>query len=217
MKINEKTYILFDLDGTLTDSADGITNSVAHSFRRFGLEVPDKTQLYKFVGPPLKNSFMKFYGFDADDAQKALEHYWVNYRARGIYEVALYDGVKETLSVLKDMGKKLYVATSKPEVFAKQIVKNMGIDDLLDDVVGSNFDGTRVNKNEVIASVLERNQIFDKSTAVMVGDREYDILGAKKMGLASIGVLYGYGNFDELKNAGADHIVNKIGDIIDII
>jgi len=209
--------ILFDLDGTLTESGLGITNSVIYALGEMGIKEDDREKLKKFVGPPLKNSFMKFYGFDADDAQKALEHYWVNYRARGIYEVALYDGVKETLSVLKDMGKKLYVATSKPEVFAKQIVKNMGIDDLLDDVVGSNFDGTRVNKNEVIASVLERNQIFDKSTAVMVGDREYDILGAKKMGLASIGVLYGYGNFDELKNAGADHIVNKIGDIIDII
>ena len=209
--------ILFDLDGTLTQSEQGIINSVIYALCEMGIKEDDREKLKKFIGPPLDASFMKFYGFDENDAKKAVEYYRVYYSAKGINEALLYEGVKETLVALKSMGKTLYVATSKPEVFAKQILKYWQIDHLFADIVGSNLDGTMVNKDEVIASVLEKHQISDKSKVVMVGDREYDILGARKVGVSSIGVLYGYGDYEELEKAGADYIVEKIGDILNII
>lgn len=209
--------ILFDLDGTLTKSEQGIINSVLYALNEFGIKEDDREKLKKFIGPPLGESFMKFYGFDENGAEKAIEYYRVYYKVKGIYEAPLYEGIKETLEALRDMGKTLYVATSKPEIFAKQILKHREIDYLFEDVVGSNLDGTKVNKNEIIASVLEKNQILDKSKVIMVGDREHDILGAKKVGVSSVGVLYGYGDYDELEKAGADYIIEKIEDIRSII
>ena len=214
MQEPQALHILFDLDGTLTRSEQGIINSVIYALGEMGIIETDREKIKKFIGPPLRESFMKYYGFDKDGAEKAVAHYRVNYRAKGIYEAPLYDGVKETLTALKAKGIRLYVATAKPEIFAKQILKHFEIDHLFTDVVGSCLDGTLVNKDEIIALVLEKNKISDKAKAIMVGDREYDITGAKAVGISSIGVLYGYGDHNELKNAGADHIIEKIEDIL---
>ena len=209
--------ILFDLDGTLTESAEGITNSVIFALDKMGIQETDKEKLKVFVGPPLDESFMKYYGFDKEGAKEAIANYRIYYREKGIFEAPLYADVEKTLVQLTEEGKKLFVATSKPEVFAKQILEHRRIAHLFTDIVGSNLDGSRINKNEVISSLLERNGITDKEKVLMVGDREHDVIGAKKVGLACVGVLYGYGNYGELQNAGADYIVEKIVDILNIV
>ncbi len=209
--------IMFDLDGTLTESAEGITNSVIFALDKMGIQETDKEKLKVFVGPPLDESFMKYYGFDKEGAKEAITNYRIYYREKGIFEAPLYENVEKTLAQLSEVGKRLFVATSKPEVFAKQILEHWGITHLFTDIVGSNLDGSKINKDEVITSLLERNGITDKEKVLMVGDREHDVIGAKKVGLACAGVLYGYGNYEELKNAGADYIVEKIEDILNIV
>ena len=209
--------ILFDLDGTLTESAEGITNSVIFALDKMGIQETDKEKLKVFVGPPLDESFMKYYGFDKEGAKEAIENYRIYYREKGIFEAPLYANVEKTLVQLKEDGKKLFVATSKPEVFAKQILEHWGIAHLFTDIVGANLDGSKTNKDEVITSLLKRNGITDKTKVLMVGDREHDVIGAKKVGIASVGVLYGYGDYDELRHAGADYIIDRIEDIKEIV
>lgn len=205
--------ILFDLDGTLTDPGIGITNSVAYALDKFGIEIQDRSELYKFIGPPLQDSFTEFYGFSETDARKAVDYYREYYNDKGIYENRLYDGMADLLSSLCHAGKKLLVATSKPEPFSIRIMEHFGIRQYFTYIAGSHMDGTRSIKKEVIAYALEAGNVTDRSAAVMVGDRKFDILGAKSMGLASIGVLFGYGSLEELEAAGADHIAAQVGDI----
>lgn len=209
--------ILFDLDGTLTDPGIGITNSVAYALDKYGIQVQDRSELYKFIGPPLQDSFVDFYGFSEAEAKKAVDYYREYYKVKGIYENRLYDGMEELLSALCDAGKKLLVATSKPEPFSIRILEHFGIRQYFTYIAGSNMDGTRSIKKEVIAYALEAGNVTDKSAAVMVGDRKFDILGAKSMGLASIGVLFGYGSREELEEAGADYIAAQTGDIYSLV
>lgn len=210
-------YILFDLDGTLTDPAVGITKSVAYALEKFGIEVSDITQLNHFIGPPLLDSFMECYGFDKEKAQTAIDYYRERFRVKGLYENVVYDGIPEMLRKLKDGGKKLILATSKPEPFAKEILRHFGLEEYFVYAAGSNFDGTRTAKAEVIEYALEAAGVTDKSAAVMVGDRKHDIIGAKKTGLDSVGVLYGYGSKDELQSAGATFIAENVTDIVKLI
>ncbi|MDD2417725.1 MAG: HAD family hydrolase [Oscillospiraceae bacterium] len=210
-------YVLLDLDGTLTDPALGITNSVIYSLRKFNIEVEDRKELYSFIGPPLTDSYMKYFGFSEEEALKAIDYYREYYKDKGIYENAVYNGVIDLLKVLKDKGKMLILATSKPEVFAKRILVHFEMEKYFDFVAGSNLDGTRVKKDEVISYALKSCNISDLSDAVMIGDREHDIIGAKKTGLHSIGVLYGYGTKEELENAGADLIAQRVEDIEGLI
>lgn len=206
-------YILFDLDGTLTDSGIGITNSVMYALKKYGIEVSDRRELFRFIGPPLWYSFENYYRFSREEAKKAVEYYREYYRDKGIFENLLYDGVEDLLKKLKDNNKILIVATSKPEVFAKQILEYFDIAKYFTYIAGSNLDGTRTKKDEVIRYALESCNITDLSKVVMIGDREHDIIGAKKIGINSIGVLFGYGNRDELEKAGADFIANTVEDI----
>lgn len=205
--------ILFDLDGTLTDPGIGITNSVMHALKKYGIEVEDRAELYKFIGPPLNESFEKYYGFSHEEAMQAIEYYREYYRVNGIYENLLYDGVEDLLKTLYENGKIIILATSKPEVFAKEILRHFGIEKYFSYIAGSNLDGTRVAKADVIEYALKEAGVADKSLAVMVGDREHDIIGAKKNGLDSIGVLFGYGSRTELENAGADYISATVTDV----
>jgi len=206
-------YILFDLDGTLTDSSIGIINSVIYSLKKYGIEVNDRNELYKFIGPSLRESFEKFYGFSKEEAKTAVEYYREYYRDKGIFENHVYYGLEGLLKMLKANNKILIVATSKPEVFAKQIMEHFDIAKYFTYIAGSNLDGTRVKKYEVIKYALESCNIIDLSKVVMIGDREHDIIGAKEAGIKSIGVLYGYGDRSELENAGADFIVCSIEEI----
>jgi phosphoglycolate phosphatase len=205
--------ILFDLDGTLTDPGIGITNSVMHALNKYGIDVCDRSALYKFIGPPLLESFERYYGFSEAEAKKAVEYYREYFTVTGILENILYDGVDQLLYQLKNSGKTLILATSKPEVFAKRILEHFQLAQYFTYIAGSELDGSRVKKQEVIRYALEHCGVTDPSKAVMIGDREHDIFGAKACGLSAIGVLFGYGGRAELERAGADIIVETVTDI----
>ncbi|MDE5965955.1 MAG: HAD family hydrolase [Lachnospiraceae bacterium] len=209
--------ILFDLDGTLTDPGPGITNSVSYALQKFGIRVTDRTRLYKFIGPPLNESFQEFLGFSVEESQRAVAYYREYYGEQGIYENQLYDGVEPLLEDLQAKGRKIVLATSKPEKFAVKILEHFHITNYFDFVAGSNMDGSRSKKAEVLTHALKHLEITDKSSVVMVGDREHDIFGAEQVGIDSIGVLYGYGSKEELRDAGATYIVNVPEEISDII
>ena len=200
---------LFDLDGTLTDSSVGITKSVIYALIKYGIEEEDQKKLYAFIGPPLTESFQKFYGFSAEQSIEAVEYYREYYREIGIFENKVYEGMKETLRQLKEKGKRLMVATSKPEPFARRIIRHFGLASYFEYVAGMELDGGRGTKAEVIAYALQSCGIDDRGKTVMVGDREHDVIGAKKEGLDCIGVLYGFGSREELEKAGADWIIEK--------
>lgn len=206
-------YILFDLDGTLTDPGIGITNSVMFALKKYGIQAKDRSELYQFIGPPLVDSFKKFYGFSDDEAYQAVEFYREYFRDKGIFENRIYDGITDLLEQLRKNNKTLILATSKPWVYAKQILDHFNIAKYFTFTAGSNLDGTRTKKHEVIQYALESCSITDKSKAIMVGDREHDILGAKKVGIQSIGVLFGYGGREELESAGANYIAGSVGEI----
>lgn len=207
-----KRYIFFDLDGTLTDPMLGITSSVQYALSKFGISVRYLKELIPFIGPPLKESFQRFYGFSDEQADEAVAYYREYFSPKGIYENEIYAGIPQLLEDLSDAGFELAVATSKPGVYAERILKHFGIDEYFSLVVGSELDGTRVQKAEVIQHVLDVYGIVGKD-AVMVGDREHDIKGAAACGVTSIGVLYGYGSRTELMEAGADHIVTTVKEL----
>ncbi len=205
---------LFDLDGTLTDPAEGITNSVAYALAKYGIEVEDRSSLNTFIGPPLADSFAKYYGFGPEQAKEAIVYYREYFAPKGIFENVPYEGIEEVLRELKARGKVLAVATSKAEAFAERIMDHFGLAQYFDLVCGATMDLSRSLKGDVIAYALDRIRTEGFCTKedpaiVMVGDREHDILGAKENGLPSIGVLYGYGSLEELKAAGADHIISS--------
>ena len=206
-------YLLFDLDGTLTEPKVGITKSVAYALAYYGIHVEDLDSLCPFIGPPLKESFMKYYGFDDAKAEEAVEKYREYFRPHGVYENEVYTGVPEMLKELHAMGKTLVLATSKPTVFAKIILEHFGLAPYFSVVVGSELDGTRVNKDEVVECALEEAGITDKSLAVMIGDRKHDMLSAKKNGLDAIGVLYGHGSYEEIEAQGPDVIVETVEEL----
>lgn len=210
-------HILFDLDGTLTDPGIGITNSVMYALKKFQIEVEDRTTLFKFIGPPLKASFEKYYGFSKEESELALQYYREYFRPYGLYENKVYDGVRELLIELKKQNKTLLLATSKPEEFAIEILKHFDLYPYFDFVAGATMDSSRVKKADVILYALQSYGVSDLSSAIMIGDREHDILGAKQVGLDSIGVLYGYGDYEELKGAGATYIAEDTNDILKII
>lgn len=202
--------ILFDLDGTITDPMLGITNSVIYALKRYGIEVTDRRELYKFIGPPLAESFSKYYGFSKSEGYELVEVYREYFSDKGLYENEVYDGVEKMLNNLKGEGHKIYLATSKPQIFAEKILEHFGLSKYFDGVCGSELNGDRVEKSEVIAYLKDRYSIKD---GVMVGDRSFDILGAKANDLISVGVLYGYGEQSELDGAGADYLVEKVHDL----
>lgn len=207
-----KTYniILFDLDGTLVDPKIGITQSVQFALKAFDIDEPDLNNLCKFIGPPLKDSFVQFYNFDEKRALKAVEKYRERYSDIGIFETELYPGIDELLQQLCKARRRLVVATSKPTVFARRILEHFRIIHYFEYISGSELDNTRTKKSELIQYGLQQLQVDDTGNALMIGDRKYDILGAKEVGITSVGVLYGYGSYAELKNAGANYIAQDI-------
>ena len=210
-------YVLFDLDGTLTDPFEGITNSVAYSLKSYGIEVADKKELACFIGPPLYESFEKYYGFSKEEAIKAVEKYREYFSVTGLFENEVYPCAEELLREIKNSGLKVVLATSKPEVFAKRILDHFGLSGYFDEIVGSLLSGERVKKGDVIKEALYRLRAPEKKSLVMVGDRHHDVIGAKENGIISIGVLYGYGSKEELTDAGADYIAENIEELKDIL
>ena len=207
-------YLLFDLDGTLTNPGLGITNSVMYALKKFDINVEDRTELYKFIGPPLRDSFETFYGFSSEKSELAVQYYREYYKEQGLYENEVYNGIPELLTQLKVQGKSLIVATSKPEAFSVEILKHFKLYDYFDFVSGATMDTTRNKKADIIKYAMESSNISEKSSAIMIGDREHDIIGAKENELDSIGVLFGYGSLDELQKTGATYIAEKPMDIL---
>ncbi len=205
-------YIFFDLDGTLTDSGEGIVNSVVYALKRFGIEA-DRDELYSFVGPPLLHSFMDFCGFSESDAEKAVAYYREYFSEKGIFENRVYEGIEEVLAELKERGRGLYVATSKPAEYTVRILDKFGLSRYFDYVSGSSMHGKDSGKDVIIRRAVEHSGA-DANRILMVGDRRFDIEGAKKNGTASVGVLYGYGSRLELLEAGADYIAENAEDIL---
>jgi phosphoglycolate phosphatase len=209
----KKDYLLFDLDGTLTDPKEGITKSVRHALHAFGIQAESLDELCCFIGPPLKDSFMEYYGFSESDAQKAVVIFREYFSTTGIFENKVYEGTAEVLKALVKSGKKLYVASSKPEVFVRKILAHFELDSYFEFMGGADFEEIRVKKADVIRYVLDTCKICDISKAVMIGDRKHDIWGAKELGMESAGVLYGYGSREELTEAGADFLAESIFDL----
>ena len=211
----KQKYILFDLDGTLTDPMMGITKSVRYALNYYGIEVNNLNDLLPFIGPPLRDSFQEYYGFDEAKANEAVEKYREYYKNDGIFDNKVYRGMKECLQTLKDNGKKLYVATSKPEFFAKQIIDHFSLSEYFEYIGGSEFN-SREKKAEVIEYVLKTNQI-DNNDVIMVGDRKHDIIGAHENKIPCVGVLYGYGTEDELKQYQADYLVASVEELTELL
>ena len=203
--------ILSDLDGTLTDPAEGITKAVEAALNHYGITVADRAALHKFIGPPLDESFPEFYGFDAARTAEATEVFRAYFDRQGWRENIPYPGVEDMLRDLRAAGKRLLVATSKPEVFALRIMEHFGLARYFDHICGAPMDNQEgAKKAAVIRDALRRAGVEDLSTAVMVGDRRHDIDGARQAGLEAMGVLWGYGDRQELEAAGAAYIVEDI-------
>ena len=208
-----KKYILFDLDGTITDPMLGITKSVKYALNKFDIEVENLDDLCKFIGPPLKDSFMNFYGFNEEDALKAITFYREYFSVTGLYENVVYENFEDILIALKEQNKSLIIATSKPTVFAEKILEHFNLKKYFDFIAGSNLDNTRTKKADVISYALEQQGLTETSEMIMIGDREHDIIGAKALGIESIGVLHGYGSYGELSNSGANYIVKDVNEL----
>ena len=210
--------ILFDLDGTLTDPGLGITNSVMYALRRFGIDVPPRERLYPFIGPPLDESFMRYFNMSQEQALQAIEIYREYFSTKGLLENQVYDGIDELLRSLKSNGKRLLVATSKPEVFSVRILEHFGIAKYFDVISGALLHPPKgYGKADVIRDALKRACVTDLNNVVMVGDRKHDIIGAHAVGLPAIGVLYGYGSSEEHENCGADYIVKNVSELRELL
>ena len=208
-----KKYLLFDLDGTLTDPEEGITKAVQLALAHFGIQVEDRTSLRPFIGPPLWDQFQEYAGLSAEQSDEAVKVFRQYYLEKGVYENREYDGIRQMLGALKCAGYRLYVATSKPETTAGIVMKYFGFTDYFAYVAGADLEGTRVRKADVIRYLLEKEGIADPGEAVMIGDRKHDVLGAKEVGMESIGVLYGYGSREELEEAGAGCIAASVEEL----
>lgn len=213
-------YILFDLDGTLTDPKIGITTCVQYALHKMGIEEPDPDRLEPFIGPPLTDSFREFYGMNEAEAVRAVEYYRERFSTVGLFENEVYSGIPELLARLKKDGRKLAIASSKPTVYVKKILEYFSIYEYFDIIVGSELDGTRCRKEEVVEEALEQlsaDDKFRKRDAVMIGDRKFDIEGAKAHQIPSIGVNYGYAADNELVEAGADCVVGNVKELSEVL
>ena len=209
-----KKTILFDLDGTLTDSGEGIINCAILALEHFSLPIPDRETLRVFVGPPLHETFIKF-GVPADKADEAVAVYRSRYIPIGMFENAPYPGIRELLETLKEQGHKLYVATSKPEWMAEEILKKFELDHYFDRICGATMDTSRTEKSQVIAYLLE--QTGDAENAIMVGDTKFDVLGAAAHNIPTVGVAWGYGTVEDMRNAGAAAIASTMQELLEAL
>ena len=211
-----KNNIIFDLDGTLTDSGPGIKNSVRHTLIHYGLPMEDDVSLNRYVGPPLLVSFQQYMGFSKERAKEAIAVYRSYFIAKGMFENRVYEGVVPMLTALKDQGKRLFIATGKPTVYTLQILEHFDLLGYFDQVCGIGLDEGDMGKDELINQILTA-QALPPEDCVMVGDRQYDIIGAKAVGVPAVGVTYGYGTYEELKTAGADAIVSSVSALHQIL
>lgn len=206
--------ILFDLDGTLTESGEGIIKSVQHALGKMRRPEPEQDKLRVFIGPPLTTQFMAYAGFTREEAEKAVAFYRERYSTVGLFENRPYPGIPEMLRVLREHGYLTAVASSKPEKFVRQILDHFAMTDLFDEIVGATFDEKRTEKKDVVLEALRRLDMLDaRDQVLMVGDKEHDVFGAREEGLACIAVAYGYGSMEELTAAQPFRIVNTVEEL----
>ena len=209
----DATCLFLDLDGTLTDPSEGITRGVMYALERFGIHEDDPKRLYPFIGPPLYDSFMRFYGFDRAGADKAIAYFQEYYADKGMYENIPYPGVSRLLHLWRDEGRRLVLATSKPEVFAVRILERFGMADAFTFIAGGDVAETRVEKKLVIAYAMKKLGMTDVEHCLMIGDRKFDVLGAAAHGIPALGVLYGFGTKAELTEAGARWLAKDVDEL----
>ncbi|WP_310603598.1 HAD hydrolase-like protein [Anaerosporobacter sp.] len=215
--MNEKKYLLFDLDGTLTDPKEGITKSFQYALQHYGIDEQDLDKLEVVIGPPLKDSFIEFYGFSIEKANEAAMKYRERFATLGKYENIIYDGIASMLQTLTSKGKELAIASSKPTIFVEEILEHFDIKEYFAHIIGSNEDGTRAEKTEVVIAAIEAFGEIDKADIIMIGDRKFDVIGAHDCDVEVIGVSYGYGGTEELANAGADYIVDTVQELEELL
>lgn len=206
--------IMFDLDGTLVNSEEGVTKSVQYALNSFGIEENNQDNLRRFIGPPLVDAFKNFYNMTEENALMAVKKYRERYSKVGIYENELFDGVDILLKGLKESGKKIALATSKPHIFAREILKSFNLTEYFDILVGAEFDGTRNDKKDVISEVLK--QAGEYKNPVMIGDRKHDVEGARENGVDFIGVSFGFAPEGEFEQFGVDKVVDSFKELIEI-
>ena len=209
-------YLLFDLDGTLTDPFEGITNSARYALQKIGVEAPPAEELRWVIGPPLRETILEL-GIPDERVEEAVAAFREYLVPKGLYENQVYDGIKELLGDLKARGYTLALATSKVIEYAERVLKHFGLLEYFDFIGGAELDGSRSDKHEVIEYVINSLGISNRSGVYMLGDRKHDIIGAKKSGIKSVGVLWGYGSPEELKTANADYIVSNIIELKELL
>ena len=213
----DKQYILFDLDGTLTDPALGITNSIMHAIKKMNLEPQKREDLYVFIGPPLHESFMNFFHLSSQEADLAVENYREYFSVTGLFENDPYPHINEVLADLKNKGYQIALATSKPEIYAKQILEKFDMVQYFDIIKGSKLNDRTENKTRIMKEAMDCFNDSDLSKYVMVGDRKFDMLGAKELGIDSIGVTYGYGSRQELEESQATIIIDDCRQLKEVL
>lgn len=206
-------YLFFDLDGTINDSCEGIYKSFEYALSFYGIEIDDVNQLRPILGPPLKDSFMSLFGFDESAAEEAVGRYRERFSEKGLYENRVYDGVPSLLSSLKEKGYTICLATSKPEHFARRCLEYFKLDKYFDYAAGATLDGERSTKEEVIGYLIKELGLENTDEILMIGDRKYDLLGAAKLGIDGLGVLYGYGSPEELSACPNVYLAETVSDI----
>lgn len=209
-------YVFFDLDGTLTNPGLGITNSVIYALDKFGIKVNDRTELYKFIGPPLLDSFRDFYGFDEETARLAMKYYREYFGEKGLFENEVYAGIPQVLQELKERGHHLMIATSKPTPYTLRILDKFDLSRYFEFVSGSAMNENNSSKDQIIKYAIDSNNLMPEDI-IMIGDRKHDVIGAKANNVYCAGVLYGYGDIFELQEAGADDIIETVDSIVNHI
>lgn len=209
--------VLFDFDGTIVDSKEGITKSIMYALEKYDIPVEDESKLEYFIGPPLYVSFYDMFGVEGELSDKLVEAYRERYAVKGIYENKIYDGILDILKELRANGVKVGIASAKPTVYVKKIIEYLEIDDLFDTVVGNELHTVISDKSHLVTKALENLNITENEKCAMVGDRHYDISGALKAGVKAVGAVYGFGSEDELNDAGADFLAHDATELLNIL
>lgn len=215
--MNKYRYIIFDLDGTISDPKEGLINSIVYSCKKFGINDYNPEEFTSFIGPPLHISYKSRFNLSDAEAEKIVKYYREYYSDKGKFENSLYSGIPEFLEYLKSKNYILAVATSKPTVFSKEILEHFCLADYFDVVIGSNLDNTMSEKSEIIAEVIKKLNLEAPNKCIMIGDRKFDIIGAHQNGIKCISMLYGYGSMQEFKAHNADYIFETLEEIKQIL
>lgn len=214
-------YVFFDLDGTITEPEEGIINGVLFALSKFGITVEDRTTLYPYIGPPLRDSFRDYHGLSEEDTEQAILYYREYYSTKGIYQNDIMPGMEQAFQTLRQHGCHLYVATSKPELYAKQILQHLKLDGYFDIIAGSTFDKARDTKAAVIEYLITgiaADQVKPSADEIiMVGDRKFDVIGARAFGIDTIGVLFGYGSKEEFESCDCRYVAADAEEMVQMI